>query len=169
MRILLFPSVAYLDYQILKPSTSTKLGQLLSVPSIVIQNHVIKSHKNKNQAILSKRMNLFPCSVNVRFQFVLKTRAQIEVDSTVVNRVFACRFISSSDKSHRLDFTVVLLFSVNIADVGAFLLSLFDESNVLKSPMQEIPIRKCLVQLIKESLFSLTVPLIPEMFYRFFS
>ena len=71
-------SVVYLNNQILKPSTSTKLGQLLSVPPIVVQNHVIKSHENENETTLSERMNLFPCSVNVCSQFVLKSRVKLK-------------------------------------------------------------------------------------------
>lgn len=143
-------SVAYLNNQILKPPLSTKLGQLLSVSPIVVQNHVIKSHEDENETILSKRMNLFPCSVDICSQFVLKSRAQIEVHSTVISPVARPPIYLIVGYAHSLNLTVAFRSSVDIADVGAFLLSLFDESNILKSPMQKMPISKRLIQLIEE-------------------
>jgi hypothetical protein len=150
MRILLFPLWPILNNQILKLAASTELGQLVSVLCIMVQNHVIKSHENENESTLSKRMNLFPCSVNVCSQFVLKSRAQIEVDSAVINPVARPPIYLIVGYAHRLNLTVAFRSSVNKAHVRAFLLSLFDESNILKSPTQKMPIRKRLIQLIEE-------------------
>ena len=143
-------SVAYLNNQILKPPLSTKLGQLLSVSPIVVQNHVIKTHEDENETTLSKRMDLFPCSVNICFQFVLKSRAQIEVDPPIINSVARPPIYLIIGYSHRFNLTVAFRSSVNKANVGFFLLSLFDESNILESLMQKIPIRKRFIQLIEE-------------------
>jgi hypothetical protein len=125
MRILLFPLWPILNNQILKLAASTELGQLVSVLCIMVQNHVIKSHENENESTLSKRMNLFPCSVNVCSQFVLKSRAQIEVDSAVINPVARPPIYLIVGYAHRLNLTVAFRSSV-------------------------MPIRKRLIQLIEE-------------------